>query len=49
MTTPSPAAVSTEVVFPRAEYDRRLGAVHAEMAADGLDGVLVLGPETCST
>ena len=45
MTTPSPAAVSTEVVFPRAEYDRRLAAVHAEMAADGLDGVLVLGPE----
>ena len=45
MTTPSPAAVNTEVVFPRAEYDRRLRAVHAEMAADGLDGVLVLGPE----
>jgi Xaa-Pro dipeptidase len=45
LTTPSPAAVSTEIVFSRAEYDRRLGAVHAEMAADGLDGVLVLGPE----
>ena len=45
LTTPSPAAVSTEIVFPRAEYDRRQGAVHAEMAADGLDGVLVLGPE----
>ena len=45
MTTPGTAAVDAEVVFPREEYDGRLSAVHAEMAADGLDGVLVLGPE----
>jgi Xaa-Pro aminopeptidase len=50
MTTPStPApgggAFGTEIVFPREEYDRRLGVIHAELARDGLDAVLVLGPE----